>query len=471
MSRSPADLGFDDRRGSPDGPSAAVRVGLTFKPPVLRRGTITIIAIGGILAIVYGTLVPFNFDLDRPIDGSLPLLAPTGGDGLANVLVYVPMGIFLRLLIRRRGTTWLGECGLALLLACGTSYIAEVLQALLPSRVPSLTDTICNGCGAMIGIALAPAFQRRLRTFHARLYVLMRVRPFAAAAACATLFIGVYALAPFDLRPAPGHVMGGLARLQASWQGGVEMGYDLPMAQVLDKWAAAGTYGLLAFLLVFAGRETDWPHGRCLWHAWSRSIAMVVAIEGLQLFTGSHVADWRDIELAMLFVTIGCAAGLVLLRLRPLAYRDPAGWSNTAWPLVAAVVGGWVLVATLQSVSGSQAAGAAGWLPVMGSFNRSWDALVASYVAGLINYGLLAGLFVLWCRGRQRVPGWLGCTATPVLTAVLLQVLLAAFASTVLDTGHLLIAAAAGLAVFRIDRAVSGRPLVLQPSVEAGVDG
>jgi glycopeptide antibiotics resistance protein len=67
----------------------------------------------------------------------------------ANVLMFVPLGLFLVLLFGRR------QWWLAVLLGSATSVAIEVSQgAFLPTRVSDLRDVIANSSGALIGVVV-----------------------------------------------------------------------------------------------------------------------------------------------------------------------------------------------------------------------------------------------------------------------------------------------------------------------------
>lgn len=71
---------------------------------------------------------------------------------IANVMVFVPIGILAFLLVPRR--LW----PLAIVLGPALSLSIEVLQRLvLPNRAATLTDVVANSGGALIGVALAIA--------------------------------------------------------------------------------------------------------------------------------------------------------------------------------------------------------------------------------------------------------------------------------------------------------------------------
>ena len=81
---------------------------------------------------------------------------------LANIALFVPIGVFLLLLVGTR--FWWVAAGLAFVM---TSAI-ETAQRSIPGRVPDERDLFANTVGALIGIALAivltlPATLRRQR--------------------------------------------------------------------------------------------------------------------------------------------------------------------------------------------------------------------------------------------------------------------------------------------------------------------
>lgn len=109
--------------------------------------------------IAYGSLHPFTGWRDTGIP---PLTFLDAGwprywtvfDLLANVAVYLPLGFFLTLALRRLPGRFTAPI-LAVLLAASTSLGLEVLQTWLPSRVPSNLDLACNAIGGLVGACLA----------------------------------------------------------------------------------------------------------------------------------------------------------------------------------------------------------------------------------------------------------------------------------------------------------------------------
>ena len=80
----------------------------------------------------------------------------------ANVLMFVPIGLFLLLLFGRR-LWWL-----AVIMGVLLSVVIEFTQLFLPGRVSDVRDLMSNSLGALIGVLLAlvvtwPAAVRRRR--------------------------------------------------------------------------------------------------------------------------------------------------------------------------------------------------------------------------------------------------------------------------------------------------------------------
>jgi VanZ family protein len=126
-----------------------------------RRRTLLTLS-GASLAVVLGvTMVPSggwrNFGLTahaldsitrnvRPERGDLTAWAHTG-DGPLNVLLFVPLGFFLALLLRRPVTATVGCVALSVAIEC--------YQSSLTTRVGSFADVVANGLGAAGGAVAA----------------------------------------------------------------------------------------------------------------------------------------------------------------------------------------------------------------------------------------------------------------------------------------------------------------------------
>jgi VanZ family protein len=140
-----------------------------------------LIAAGITLVIVYGSLYPFHFRRPPRLAGALPALISTWrgpfgrGDFIANVLLYLPLGLFwvpaLRRMKRIAGITLTVFLGFAL------SVCIELLQFYEPARVSALADVYANVIGVSVGSVAGAILFRRTRQ-RAILPTAIRQRPF-----------------------------------------------------------------------------------------------------------------------------------------------------------------------------------------------------------------------------------------------------------------------------------------------------
>jgi VanZ family protein len=78
-------------------------------------------------------------------------------DITGNLLAYAPLGALVALAGLRHGRTPALALAAAVLLGGSLSYTMEVVQHLLPLRVPSLLDWVLNSAGALLGALLVLA--------------------------------------------------------------------------------------------------------------------------------------------------------------------------------------------------------------------------------------------------------------------------------------------------------------------------
>ena len=120
-----------------------------------------------IAGIVYGSLYPFAFEFGAvPREQLVHALlrdwqADSGfGDVLANVVLFLPFGLFGSLAFP--GPRPLLRAGLLLVGAALLAVGLQVLQLWLPNRVPELADSAINLAGTGVGIGLAALPWQRL---------------------------------------------------------------------------------------------------------------------------------------------------------------------------------------------------------------------------------------------------------------------------------------------------------------------
>lgn len=117
-------------------------------------------------------LIPFHYDEETSNHLS---------EVLDNVLVFIPLGIYLRMLGRRGGT--------AILLCAGFSLALEILQYIFGIGAADITDLITNTFGAAVGVGVYWLMEKLFKKQETRHRVLR-----AAALVCTALLIALMAV-------------------------------------------------------------------------------------------------------------------------------------------------------------------------------------------------------------------------------------------------------------------------------------
>jgi VanZ family protein len=146
---------------------------------MLHRHPLLALLTGGYLAFVaWVTLTPQGYASEhiaiiyRVLDavhrhGYLLSIDDTRLEFLANVALFVPVGVFLLLLFGTR-LWWV-----ALVASFAMTTVIELAQRTIPGRVPDERDLLANGLGAVVGVFFAlvltaPAALRRRRRRRAK---------------------------------------------------------------------------------------------------------------------------------------------------------------------------------------------------------------------------------------------------------------------------------------------------------------
>jgi VanZ family protein len=288
--------------------------------------------------IIYGTMIPFRFDLDaaeaaRKLRsmGEPFARAVSRTDAVSNVLLFLPLGGLIGFRLARRGT----GLGMILVVAAvsglALSASVECAQLFLPGRVPSLVDLATNTAGAALGALVGwPLIRRAWPAWSPAIGAFVRRRPMAACAVAAGIGLGVAGLIPFDVSLDPGDVKAALSRARPIPFGPPLRGPTPPA----EPWSWAGeglTWLLMGGLVTLALGEAGWGGWRVIAKAVALCGALSLAIEASQLAIASRTADMTSVLLAL----IGSAAGAAAVAGFP--GRDPRRWTGPAlliWGIV-----------------------------------------------------------------------------------------------------------------------------------------
>ncbi|QQE11016.1 VanZ family protein [Planctomycetota bacterium] len=135
--------------------------------PIWVRRWMLAVACG--LLVAYGSLIPFEFEAFKgwfeficspswqQMSWSRSSLGVPAwvSDWAVNVLLYVPLGLLLRLSFNGKWRKRWIALVVPSLLVIGQSYLTECVQSLSHDRVASLNDVIANGLGGILAIIAA----------------------------------------------------------------------------------------------------------------------------------------------------------------------------------------------------------------------------------------------------------------------------------------------------------------------------
>ena len=131
---------------------------------VRPEGSLSALVVGFmVVLVVYASLYPFEgWQWPAGADWKTAWQLPwprwrDRADEWLNLMGYVPVGLVLTVAMLRRGWSPLGALLLGVLAPACLSYAMELMQVLLPRRVPSLRDWVGNTVGAALGSAIALA--------------------------------------------------------------------------------------------------------------------------------------------------------------------------------------------------------------------------------------------------------------------------------------------------------------------------
>lgn len=295
-------------------------VGPVAKPPVFGRAAQTWLCLAALAVILYGTLGPMSTRVWLAQPTAWRWIPPAGrtdaNDLLTNIVVYLPVGVALRLLVRRRGRAGIADLLVASALASGLSYGTELLQQFMPGRSANLVDWVVNSCAALAGAAFAVQLQWLIRQTHALLFVYLHVHRglwrLVTWSVLTAVFVGM--TMPWDfsrlMRP------GGRLHEHLPWsvrRPAYALRLDQPLivadplfAQRFVVFATVG--GLLAGCRLLAGKRG----GRAFRSTVVRVAAFVVTVETAQVLLSEHMASVLQVLIAIFGGACGAAAAVAL---------------------------------------------------------------------------------------------------------------------------------------------------------------
>lgn len=373
------------------------------KPGVLGRATQRWLCLACLATILYGTLGPLGNQsgpwLARPAAWSwiLPNAGIDTNDVITNFVVYLPVGVALRLLLRRRGRAGVADFVAAVGLSVVLSYATELLQQYMPQRSANMVDVVVNGIGGIVGALVAVPVQRALRRVHAAVFESVHLGRerwsvlMWAALAVAALFMAM----PFTLK-------------RPSWV--IRFGEPLAMADPLGSlrfisFAAVGL--LVAGRMLFLGAGARTAVLGAIW----RVAVFDTIMELAQCVLREHVSSVVHVLVAS--VGAGAGAVIVAVAVRLARTHTADGAPIRALPRHFQIVAGGAFIAIMLAVvigeigvrgivGGLRPTPEFRWLPFYGHFHVAFTSAMADVAQLGVKFGILTLLALTLTAGRAR---------------------------------------------------------------------
>lgn len=415
-----------------------------------------------ILAIAYGSLIPFSIDLSSFQISNLFGLArlcfarPSLEDLVANLALYAPLGFVLFLSAQRRMRGILFEFMLAGIIGFVVSIVLESAQTGIHGRVGSWVDVVLNtiSCAlGFIGAAIATSIFAIVLDYLGNRRML---RPYRLLWLGVAVMVLAVSIAPFDFVTSTSELHDSLRKSVVSLSGISDAVQAVGLCEFLvSSLRSVFTFTLIGFLGALAAgeRSSDRMEPEPVVVG---TVGLAVLIEILQLFTGSHVFDVFDVISGVIGAVIGVTCGTLVVLKRP---ESVASWNpRKAFPtrmILIAVFSQALLLfvptlsrlteASMNSVSLVHCT-----LPFESLWRRPMSIASQEMMAQVIRFGSLV-LGVAIVLRRHRLPyAWLFSTATVVVAALTIASLKIAVSQGRLDFTNVFLALFAAILVSKI---------------------
>lgn len=313
-----------------------------------------------LLFVAYLSFVPFDFvALSQPGPGlrgvfGLRLSPFHLADILANIGVYVPLGLGLYAVLRRAGLPSVASAGFTTVAGLGLSVGVEYGQRFFASRVASWEDVVANTLGAILGLALAWSGEACVRRLVEAARDQARENWWLAASKVAVVLVLLIQLRPYDVVPDPVRALRHTIlqrdpaellawnRLEPQWKQDVlagrrsqgdlaRMKYEYALDRVTDVLHYAGVAAICLLGICATGASTLWACGAA--GLVVLVLSSLVAI--IRSVLVSHGFDAAQLLCGAMAWPIGCGLGIAAEPSRRSFATEPGGAGDSTrsrWP-------------------------------------------------------------------------------------------------------------------------------------------
>ena len=286
-----------------------------------RERLYTVVALAFVVHATWGSWFPFVF---RPLPLSVAVewlwwsatpaqLSLT--DALSNLLLFVPIGVFAASVIGRSGR--LRDNALVIALGAALSIVLELVQLLVPWRIPSVLDIAFETAGMVVGVIARRVFASELDALTSN--VITAWRRAAIGERALWVYVGAFAIAwllPFDFTIRPAEIADKYEHKRLLWP----WVPSPDAATTSERWLTAAAAVPLGWAIMRWTSGAGWrlPVAAAIAHA----AALLAALTLLQVTVFSRTTDTT---LTLMAIGGAAAGALTAARMTARAVSQQAG--------------------------------------------------------------------------------------------------------------------------------------------------
>lgn len=223
-------------------------------------------------------------------------------DIVVNTSLYAVLSVALFALFPFRRAS----SAVCILMMCVTlSLVVEAGQTLIPHRVSSAMDVVCNAVGAMFGLLISIVLERKSGVLAKAVTNMYRRHPWRLVGIFLSCGLMAYGLLPFDFVTSTAELHTSFQRLQLwDWPSGVS---------TLGELCGAGWFALVGFVIAKDVSERNDSAVNPVTSGILHGFILACLIEALQVFTRSHVPEITTVIIRC----VACLGGALCVGFRP----------------------------------------------------------------------------------------------------------------------------------------------------------
>lgn len=390
----------------------------------IHRRLLDFLLCGLVFFLVYACFVPFDFC--RPQDRSqdtnwllgLRLQPISLPDIIANITIYVPIGVLACAVLRRRKFGRIVSLLMISVAGAALSFAVEYGQHFVRSRVPSWVDVTSNILGVILGAAFVIIFEGTLRRRAAgaleearrhwwltagRVFVCVvlfaQLRPYDVVVDCFHTAADTYRHGSVD----PLKHWRSLSSAQALATSGTGGWSRAQWEYALDCLVDSAMYAAISAIVILGQYRSRRSTIRLF--LWSGFVATSLAglITSVRIFLISYGLDTAHFACSLIGWPVGTAIGLTLSR-RRFAQPFVVSQSHRGWVALAgcclAAVGIYELVPFDFAAAGTGGTSRPCLLPFLAHFHSKPNVALYDISGDLLRYMFFGGgiAVLLWAR-------------------------------------------------------------------------